>query len=1612
MAREKRPQSKSDLRRMAEQKVASSEPKVTEMPPAEIQRLVHELQIHQVQLQMQSEEARRLWLESEEAWQRYQELYDFAPVGYLTLDKNGVIAETNITATRLLGIDRSSLKGKRLNTYFSPRFRDVFQECIGNMKGGMGDCEVEVTRGDGIKFFAHLEMRTPNQQVGNNHLHIALIDITERKKAEEAQRLEAEIAKNLAEGIYIVGYDDHLIKYANPTLEEMFGYKPGEIIGKPISIVNAPAEKSPEETAKGVREIIYKTGKWRGEILNIKKDGTRFWCYANVSVFNHPDYGKVMLAIHSDITARKQADKALSESEEQYRSLFKNMLNGYAFCKMLFDEDNKPVDFIYIDINDAFEKLTGLRKEDVIGKRVTEAIPGIKVSNPEIFDIYGEVASTGKPTAFEILIKPLDIWFAISVYSPRKDHFVAVFDNITNRKLAEEMLRLSENKYAEIVERANDGIIIIQNGLVKFANTRLIHMTGFQPGEALGKPFLDFVSPAYRPLVSERYQKRISGQSVPDRYEIEILSRDGKAIPVEINASISEFEGLSADLVLVRDITERKQAELEIKERNNQLFALNRVSQSLTQSIEFNEVAKKALETTLNVLDLDAGTIRSLDETTRELVLLAHVGLPRELAREMQAKPRMKLGQGLSGIAAQQLKPLVISDLQMHPNLLFNSLYDSGFSFYVGIPLSVKGELVGTISCFSRRQRLFTGGDMELLSSLGNMVGMGITNARLFKDQKQRTQELIALNQVSQAMNLFLNLRDVADVALEESLKALGLDGGIIRYLDEKTQEMVLLSHKGLPEAVAIDIIARPGLKLDRGLAGKLTSSGQPLVIHDFASYPDLQLESMRLSGFQTWIGLPLKVKDRIVGMIAGLSRSRRTFSPADIEVLSNLGNMVGMSIANARLFEEQKQHIEKLAALNQVSQIVSKSLDMATIAPLALKATLNVTGLDAGAIRYLDKATQELVTIGTYGLPPELEAQRNSRPIIKVGEGLAGLAAQTGQPQIITNLGPDPRRFYGTTYTQEFHSAAFFPLKVNDEIVGVISSFSRMQRNFEPADLDLMTSLGNMVGMAIYNSRLFEQLEHAAMEWRETFDAMSDGVSIHSSDFRILRANRALAEMLGTTPKALIGQHCYKVFHGLDTPMDDCPLTCLLSGQTPKELIKQEPHLGNRWLRINCDPVRNPQGQLVSVVHTMRDITEEKQRQDNLEHLYRLSRALSTSLDLDTVTSLALDEIAPVVGESTSAICITLIDEQSQDQLYVAARGLYQKQLTNVRVPLTEVRQEIHTLFKEQRGALFLDDLYNAPATLKRLSFWNEIRSAMFFPLLVRNKSIGMIITYNKDNKPLPQAQVDFLISCASEIALAIENARLFEQTDEALKHRVAELEAIMASMDEGLIVVDAQRKVSYYNPAAERLLGINAIGLLTQPIGTLDQSGPTQTGKLKDLLKTLSFSPDFQTGKQILHFEVWLPEHKEIETTFFAIDKAGEHFGRGVLLRDITKEREIDRMKTEFVSLASHELRTPMTVIYGFAELLLTSRGTPAEQHSWLERIHKETLRLTNIVDDFLNITRIESGRLSIKLAAVSLQPIIAHLVTQLSSLYPSHSFNLAIPEDSLNYGLILID
>ncbi|HJW09886.1 MAG TPA: PAS domain-containing protein [Holophagaceae bacterium] len=130
-------------------------------------------------------------------------------------------------------------------------------------------------------------------------------------------RLIAEIMANMFAGVALARASDAVILFANPRYSEMFGYAPGELEGQPVSILNAPTERTPEETALAIISSLEKQGSWKGSVENIRKNGERVWTQASVSTFEHPAYGKVWVIVQLDITAQKRVEEALKRSEER-----------------------------------------------------------------------------------------------------------------------------------------------------------------------------------------------------------------------------------------------------------------------------------------------------------------------------------------------------------------------------------------------------------------------------------------------------------------------------------------------------------------------------------------------------------------------------------------------------------------------------------------------------------------------------------------------------------------------------------------------------------------------------------------------------------------------------------------------------------------------------------------------------------------------------------------------------------------------------------------------------------------------------------------------------------------------------------------------------------------------------------------------------------------------------------------------------------------------------------------------------------------------------------------------------------------------------------------------
>ncbi len=244
----------------------------------------------------------------------------------------------------------------------------------------------------------------------------------------------------------------------------------------------------------------------------------------------------------------------LRRSEERYHSLFKHMLNGMAYCKMEFDADGRPVDFIYLAVNDAFEKLTGLK--NVEGKRITEIMPSIRQDNPEFLELYGRVATTGQPEKRELLLKPLDLWLYISVYSVEKENFVAVFENITERRKA-------EKDYQSIFENVQEGIFrSTPEGKIILANEAMAKMFGYDSPAEIMADITDAALQLYAyPEDRAKMKAIMEEQNVVRNYEIQFHRKDGGAFWASATMKairngkdrILYFEGI------LEDITERKQ---------------------------------------------------------------------------------------------------------------------------------------------------------------------------------------------------------------------------------------------------------------------------------------------------------------------------------------------------------------------------------------------------------------------------------------------------------------------------------------------------------------------------------------------------------------------------------------------------------------------------------------------------------------------------------------------------------------------------------------------------------------------------------------------------------------------------------------------------------------------------------------------------------------------------------------------------------------------------------------------------------------------------------------------------------------------------------------------
>jgi PAS domain S-box-containing protein len=431
-----------DMRFRAEERLRERRHNSLDYPVTleEMSRLVHELSIHQIELEMQQEELLESRYELEKSLKRYVDLYDFAPVGYLMLTRDSTIMDANLAAATILGIERSCLKGTRFICFLDHEERPVFTDLMERVfiQREHATCEVELLD---PALNHNAELLTPRRAlhidlVVHDHgqeCRVILSDISQQKQIQQEnvalQRERQERDNSIhtlfdafPEPVFMIDTQGTILA-ANNAFMAPFEKKVKKIIGANVYTLIPPEVAI--QRKKKVDEVLR-----TGQRLSFEDEwGGRNYQHTISPVIGVNNEITRMLIFAVDVISLNSTEKDILVQKTRYRGMFNNMSTGYAYCQVLF-KDGIAVDFIHEVVNLNFKKIIG--SEDVEGRKASRIFPDFLDSYPEIINKLGRVALGNNAERFEFHLKELNKWFDISLYSPRKGYVVALLTPMRN----------------------------------------------------------------------------------------------------------------------------------------------------------------------------------------------------------------------------------------------------------------------------------------------------------------------------------------------------------------------------------------------------------------------------------------------------------------------------------------------------------------------------------------------------------------------------------------------------------------------------------------------------------------------------------------------------------------------------------------------------------------------------------------------------------------------------------------------------------------------------------------------------------------------------------------------------------------------------------------------------------------------------------------------------------------------------------------------------------------------------------------------------------------------------------------------------------------------------
>jgi PAS domain S-box-containing protein len=1043
----------------------------------------------------------------------------------------------------------------------------------------------------------------------------------------------------------------------------------------------------------------------------------------------------------------------------------------------------------------------------------------------------------------------------------------------------------------------------------------------------------------------------------------------------------------------------------ETRQRNAELALINSVQDALAGELELQAIYDAVGDRIRDVFDAQAVQIATVDDATG-LVHYSYM-IERGERQQTEAAPPG----GFAKHVLETREPLLIGENVLAEAEHYGSDVLAGEAplSILFVPLIVAGRATGVISLQNvDREHAFSESDQQLLETLAGSLSVALENARLVHETRQRNAELALINSVQEAIAGELDDQAIYDAVGDKIQEVFDAQTVTISTTDEATglQRYSYIVERG--QRLEQDPLP-PG-----GFAGHVLEKRESLRITE-----NLDAEAERYGSFviakgelpKSVLFVPLVVGGRATGVISLQNVDREhAFSESDQQLLETLAGSLSVALENARLVHETRQRNAELALINGVQDAIAGELDPQAIYDAVGDRIREIFDAQVVSIRTFDEST------GLLHFPYVIErGERLHGEAMALGEaGFSHHVLTTRKSLLITENIEAEAEQYGSVIiagSEDTKSLLFVPLVTGGRATGLIA-LENIDREhaFAESDRQLLETLAGSLSVALENARLVHETRQRNAELglitsvqeaiageldsqaiydavgdriRDVFDAqvvsiatLDDASGLVHYPYLIERDERLQAEprplagfakhVLETREPLLLVENleAESARHGSQIVAGDMPKSVLFvplvaGGKATAVISLQNIDREHAFDAADQQLLTTVAGSVSVALENARLVNETRQRVSELATVNSVGQALSSELDLDGLIELVGERVRETFDAD---IAYVALHDEAAGKIEFAY--YWESGERRPETPLT-YGEGLTSQIISSRAPILL----NRKDELERQkAVGTPSLSYLGVPILVGSKAIGAISVQSiEEEGRFGDAEARLLATIAANVGIAMQNARLFSEVDRQKEY----FEMLVEVSPAAVVVMDAHERVTAWNPAAAALFGYAADEAFGRTIDDLvvpeefraesrevaqEARGQGRTRRITRRARKDGALVDVEMELVPLRFD-------------------GGNAGFYAIYHDITElqraRQEAEaatQAKSAFLATMSHEIRTPMNAVIGMTDLLLGTELT-AEQREFAEVVHSSGDLLLHVIDDILDYSKIEAGKLDLE-------------------------------------------